>query len=319
MKSLTKNKQTIETINEMADKAFNGSKVSEITELKEGFFNVAYRLKLADEREVILKIAPSKSVLTMTYEKNIMFTETETMKLVKNMTDVTVPEIFYYDNSHSICESDYFFMSKLPGASFSSIMEQFDEKQKKKINYKLGQYNAKINGITGENFGYFGQQDKQGKDWFNVFSNMIDDAINDAKALNIDIGTDPNKIKSLLNSDKEIFEEVKVPKLVHWDLWAGNVFIENGEITGLIDFERCLWADELMEVGFRSYDYNEDFYNGYGIGDLTEKQKKRVRWYDMYLFLIWVIEGDYRQYEDRGLYEHAKKKIIETVNLLENV
>lgn len=49
------------------------------------------------------------------------------------------------------------------------------------------------------------------------------------------------------------FDEVTVPRLVHWDLRAGNVLVEQERITGLIDFERCLWGDVRMEVGFRTF------------------------------------------------------------------
>jgi len=316
MESLTKNKQSYETINEMVHKAFNEVSVIEVTELKEGFFNVAYIIKLSDEREVILKVAPPKNALIMTYEKNIMFVEVETMRLLRSKTDLPIAEVLYYDNSYTMCESDYFFMSKFSGRSLNSITEELDEENKKSIDYKLGEFNAKINSITGEKFGYYGQPDKQEADWYKVFSSMVDNAINDAKALNIDIGVSADIIKELLSKDKAVFEEVKIPKLVHWDLWAGNIFIENGKVTGLIDFERCLWADELMEVGFRSYNHNENFFNGYRMGTLTDIQKIRVKWYDLYLFLIVVSECDYRHYEDREIYNWARQMIIETVDLL---
>ena len=51
-----------------------------VTELKEGWFNVAYNVKLADGREVVLKIAPPQDVEVMSYEKNIMYTEVTAMR-----------------------------------------------------------------------------------------------------------------------------------------------------------------------------------------------------------------------------------------------
>lgn len=79
-------------------------------------------------------------------------------------------------------------------------------------------------------------------------------------------------IIELLNKDKSYFEEVKVPKLVHWDLWAGDIFVLDKNITGFTNFERYLWADELMEVGFRTYGYNKYFFQGYGIDSLNDNQ-----------------------------------------------
>ncbi|MFL0253246.1 phosphotransferase family protein [Clostridium neuense] len=266
-----------------------------------------------------MKISPPEDALIMTYEKNIMFAEIDVMNMLKRKTNLPIAEVLYYDNSHSICKADYFFMSKIPGNSLNSISKEIRVEDKNNIYYELGRLNRRINNIRGKKFGYYSQANKQGNNWYEVFSSMISDVINDAKALNIDIGTKYDTIGKLIERYKVIFEEVEVPKLVHWDLWAGNVFIKNGQITGLIDFERCIWADELMEAGFRSYSYNENFYRGYGVGKLTETQKIRAKWYDLYLFLINALECDYRHYEGREIYNWARQKVIETIEILSNL
>ncbi|MBK1809809.1 aminoglycoside 3'-phosphotransferase/choline kinase family protein [Clostridium sp. YIM B02505] len=316
MKTSTKNKQSQETISNMVKRAFKGVEALEVIELKEGFFNVAYMVILSDGRQVVLKIAPPKDALIMTHEKNIMQTEVEVMRLIKNKTDIPIAEVLYYDNSHELCETDYFFMSRLDGESLNSVQEKLSEEKIRNVRYKTAVLNLKINSITGNKFGYYGQLDKQGVKWTHVFYDMIKDTINDAKALNIDIGVESEVIEQLFLRDIKAFEEVKVPKLVHWDLWAGNIFIDDGQITGLIDFERCLWGDELMEVGFRTHNQNREFFSGYGIETLTNNQKLRIRWYDLYLFLIQVLECDYRNYEDYGCYDWAKENICKIVQLL---
>ena len=92
--SVTKSMISNETIYNMVNKAF-GCEPKEITELTEGYFNVAYRIDLGD-RPVILKVAPSPEVDILTYEKDIMWTEVDSMKLVKKETAVPVPEILFY-------------------------------------------------------------------------------------------------------------------------------------------------------------------------------------------------------------------------------
>lgn len=99
-------------------------------------------------------------------------------------------------------------------------------------------------------------------------------------------------------------------------MWAGNVFVNKGIITGLIDFEKCLWADELLEVGFRTYEYNEDFFEGYGAEKRTKSQQVRTRWYDIYLFLIASLECDYRNYDTRDTYNWATEMLKEALNEL---
>ncbi len=73
MESLTKNKQSRETIRKMAEKYFPDDPLKEYEELTEGYFNVAYEVIFESGRRVILKVAPPEGIPVMAYEKNIMF------------------------------------------------------------------------------------------------------------------------------------------------------------------------------------------------------------------------------------------------------
>ena len=59
----------------MAAKFFAPAVISEVKELTEGFFNVAYKISLNDGQNVILKVAPKKEVRIMAHEQNIMKSE----------------------------------------------------------------------------------------------------------------------------------------------------------------------------------------------------------------------------------------------------
>ena len=315
--SITKNTQSADVIQKMISRAFGVDKAFGVIELTEGYFNVAYLIRLWDGRECILKIAPSKNTVVMAYEQNIMFSEVDSMKMISEIGTVPIAKILYYDNSHELCDCDYFFMEKLEGKSFNTIAKDLTEEEKERINYQLGTYNAALNNIVGLKFGYYGLPDKQGDNWYEVFKSMIEDCMHDADALNIDIQVDFNYIFELLEKDKEIFYEVTTPRFVHWDLWAGNVFVKENKITGLIDFERCMWADELLEVGFRTYGYDKNFFRGYGIEELSDNQKIRAMWYDIYLFLITSMEGIYRNYDTNDAYQWGTMMLKDWIKKLE--
>ncbi len=315
--SITKGELTKEKINELINNAFEKNAL-QIEELTEGFFNVAYRIKL-DDKSVVLKIAPSKDIDIMTHEKNIMFSEVEAMKKTAENTSVPVPNILFYDNNYTILDREYFIMEMLEGESLVSIIGKMSEAQKNEIYYDVGKYTKMLNQIEGDKFGYYCQTDKQGDNWYNVFKSMILDTYFDAERKSIAIPIEKDKILELLEKDKMNFEAVKTPKFVHWDIWDGNIFILEDKIEGIIDFERCLWADELMEVGFRTYGYNKAFFDGYGIEKLTESEERRAKWYDIYLFLIACLECDYRMYDNRGAYEWGSDMLINWVNELNNV
>lgn len=307
--SITKGTVTEETINRMTQKAF-GERALGMEELKEGYFNIAYRICLKD-REVVLKIAPSPEIQVMTFEKNIMFSEVDSMGMVARRTEVPVPGVLFYDDSRRVIDREYFFMERLRGQSLSGLQDTLPEEQKQEIYRQLGQYTRQLNQIRGERFGYYGQPDRQGTEWYEVFRDMVRDTYRDAGRKAIPMPAEEAGTLKLLERDKDIFNAVKIPRFVHWDIWAGNVFIADNKVEGIIDFERCLWGDPLMEVGFRNYEYNRDFYDGYGIGELTGAEKRRARWYDVYLALLWCLETDYRGYDNRDFY-HLGYRAVES-------
>lgn len=312
--SVTKGTVSEEIINRMVRKAF-GENALETQELKEGYFNVAYRIRL-QSREVVLKIAPSPKIPVMTFEKNIMFSEVDSMRMVAERTDVPVPRVLFYDNSGSVIDREYFFMEMLRGQSLSSLQDTLTEADKQEIYYRLGQYTRQLNHIQGVRFGYYGQPDRQGENWYEVFRDMVRDTYVDARRKDIAIPVKEAETLKLLERDSAIFEAVRTPRFVHWDIWAGNVFIADNRIEGIIDFERCLWADALMEVGFRNYEYNKAFYEGYGIEELTEEERRRARWYDVYLALLWCLETDYRGYDNRDFYHMGCRAVQEGLEAL---
>jgi hypothetical protein len=71
MESQTKNMKNRAQVDAMVRKAFDGIGLHHgagaVRELKDGWFNAAYCVRLADGREVILKIAPAAHAEVMRY------------------------------------------------------------------------------------------------------------------------------------------------------------------------------------------------------------------------------------------------------------
>lgn len=320
--STTKNKKTEQEVLEMVQKAFGYDLILEqisIKELTEGLFNVAYEV-LMPEKAVILKIAPPQDVKVMSYEHGIMKAEVEALRLVTEHGTVPVPTVLFYDDSHSICDTDYFFMDKLEGESFFALNNKgmLTSVQQATIHHEMGRFNREINRIKGTSFGYFGTPEKQGANWKDVFLTMMEEVLKDGENIGISIGMDYDMVRSMIQKAAYTLEEVKEPTFVHWDIWDGNVFIKDGEITGIIDFERALWAEPLMEAYFRRDNNGKEFIEGYGT-NLREEAPVRALLYDLYLYLIMIIETKYRMYDNDWQYGYATKLLALSMEELRNL
>ncbi len=318
MESTTKNKQTTDDIVRMVQKAFGNNLSSEvitIKELTEGCFNVAYEVVLPN-KEVILKIAPPSDAKIMSYENNIMKAEVDGLRFIKEKTTVPVPEVLFYDATKSVCNADYFFMEKIEGESFYKLKcSGMPESEQKLILREIGHFNQEMNKIKGTSYGYIGQIEKQGSSWKETFLSMISDILFDGERIEISLGMEYDEVRKLIEKASVALEQVQQPVFVHWDLWDGNVFVKEGKVSGIIDFERALWGDPLMECYFRRHSNNKDYIEGYG-ADLRTEAPIRALLYDIYLYLIMVIETKYRNYADDGQYNFATKELYASVEEL---
>ncbi|MDN4070100.1 aminoglycoside phosphotransferase family protein [Paenibacillus vini] len=300
MENMIKRQLTRDELAALIARAFGEQvEITEVHELKDGWFNSAYDLTLNDGSRAVLKVAPHAGAGMMRYERNVMKTEVEVLRLLRGTGNIPVPEVYYYEVEEG--GNECFLMEYLHGTPYNKIKEQLLPEERGQIEEELGRLSRYINEIQSDRFGYFALEEQQGSDWLTVFSDMVSGLLADAKDKDIELPASEEQIKSAIALRKSSLEEVTVPRLVHWDLWDGNVFVDSGRITGIIDCERALWGDPLMEYYFRTLAGDHSaFLKGYGKEAFTNLEKERLELYDLYLALILHIECTYRQYSDEN-------------------
>lgn len=310
MQSLTKSTVAAESLHEIARLHFNRP-LRRIEELKDGLFNAAYALELDDGLRAVIKIAPPESVRLLRYEKDIVRAEVDVMRLVRAQANITAPEIYAYDPSRRLLPSEYFIMACLPGTPFNKLRESLPAEVQADIFRQAGQILRRMNDLSGPHFGLWSQPDYQRPTWREAFGLLMDALLQDGEAIAAQLPRSYATLRSELPKFYDALDEVTTPRLIHWDLWDGNIFVdERGQITGLIDFERALWADPLMEANFVFHVNERAFFEGYGRDpfDLPGSPIRRTL-YNVYLYLIMIIECYYRRYETDGQEKWAREQL----------
>ena len=322
MESTTKNRKTREQVAQMAERAFGGTALAAgedaVTELKEGWFNAAYHVRLADGREVIVKIAPPKDAEILTYEQNIMATEVASMRLVRETPAIPVPEIYYFDTARDVCDSEYFFMEQLTGDNYEHVKASLSPEMQAQIDQQIGACIREINGFTGPYFGYDGNRDLRGATWKEAFLKIIESVLEDGRRKDADFGYSIDDIREAVLKHAPSLEAVTTPRLVHWDAWDLNFFVKDGTITGILDFERALWADPLMEAQFRALAFGDvsESLRGYGKTAFTHEEEERCHLYTLHLALVMKTECYYRHYDSDEVSNIAKRLMGPTLTWL---
>ena len=322
MESKTKNRKTREQIALMVERAFGGITLAAgedaVRELQEGWFNAVYTVRLSDGREVILKIAPLKDADVLAYEKQIMATEVATMRLVRENPAIPVPQIYAFDTARDICDSEYFFMEKLTGENYEQVKASLSPAMQAQLDQQIGVIIRQINGFTGTYFGYDGNSDLRAATWKEAFSNIMEAALEDGHRKQADVGYSRNEIRRAVHTHAPSLEAVTTPQLVHWDAWDLNFFVRDGQVTGILDFERALWADPLMEAQFRALAWEgvSSRMQGYGKTTFSHEEDERCHLYTLHLALVMKTECYYRQYDSDSVSNLAMQLLVPAMSWL---
>ncbi|MFD6491817.1 phosphotransferase family protein [Streptomyces sp. NPDC060188] len=320
MESITKNRQPPDVLRAMVERAYGADQVPVgdgwVGELGHGWFNVAYRIRLRDGAEVVLKIAPPPHVEVMTYERGAMSTELATLQLLHTHTAVPVPTVDFADQSRELCDADYFFMPYVDADNLGIIAETLPTAERDAYMEQVGAANREINSLRGAAFGPLaGPGDPS---WRRVFIGMLEDVLRDGERRSVDIGWSYDTVRTVVAEHAGSLDEVTEPYLVEWDLWDSNVMVRDGKVVCVIDHERAFYGDPLIEAGFTgtqlaAFGDPSAFMRGYGQGELTRPERVRRSLYGLYLMLIMVIETVYRGHADTRQYDWARPKLDEAM------
>ncbi|MCR6712845.1 MAG: aminoglycoside phosphotransferase family protein [Demequina sp.] len=325
MESITKNRQSLDTLRAMVARAYGPGAVPGgddfAEELGHGWFNVAYAITLAGGRRVVLKIAPPAGVRVMTYEHQMMRIELAALDLIRAQTAVPVPKVDFADTTGEIIEADWFFMDFIDGDNLGIESQEGRISDAERADYarQLGALNRELNRPVGP---WFGPLAGPGfATWREAFLSMIEDVLKDGEALGVDLARDYAEIRAAIARDAGALDAVAEPRFIEWDLWDSNVMIRDGRIVAIIDHERAFYGDPLMEACFTALDLPAfgdatAFREGYGLGALDAPARTRRRLYTLYLVLIMIIETRYRGHTDDDAYDWARERLTEILSLL---
>ncbi|MEU5260517.1 aminoglycoside phosphotransferase family protein [Amycolatopsis sp. NPDC021455] len=268
-------------------------------EIGGGTYNTAIRLRLADGRRLVLKIAPSAPGLA--HEHDLLATEAEYYRRVSGPLPSVVGS-----------GPGFLLMTELPGVPWSQVPDAGPRQRA-----ELGGIVAGLHKVTGERFGY--PQDSLHPTWPAAFTAMVDAVLADAVRYGVRLPRPAAEITHLVHRHEPLLDLVTTPVLVHFDLWDGNILLDDGRVSGIIDAERAFWGDPMAEFVslslFRAPD--RELLDGYraasGPAEWGMPAWARLGLYRVYLDLIMLVEMTPRKIDDadraRFITEHLAKDV----------
>ncbi len=301
-------------------------KISSATVMTGGEYNSVCKVETQDTEKYVIKLAPKTNVEVLTYENNLIKSEVNSYEKLASLKTVQIPKIYGYCFNEKE-PYQYLIMEFIDGKMLSDL--KLDKCEYDNIMFDLGKAMAEIHNLENtEGFGYI--QNGLKETWKEAFFSMIENVIADGERKNAKIPY-LNEIRKLINDNAYILDEVKNPSLIHFDLWAGNIFIKDNKLYSIIDCERAMYGDVMGE--FVSLDYitpfskenNKSLIDGYNSLakikiEFNNRDMLRLYLMRLYLGLIVCVETYYRYPKLSktffSRYNFSKKVLKTTINEL---
>ena len=297
MKSRSKTEVTFALASEMMKKAGLGTAVS-AEPLGAGEFNTVLAVKTNDGNAYALKVAPSEDADVQLYEKGMMRSEVHFYSLMREHTDISVPDVLYADFSHELLPADWFVMTLIKGRHPSG--EKGEEAAA--LAEELARMAASMHKVKGEGFGYI--QRGLRPSWHEAVRAMTEDLLRDAEKKGVR-SRRGEKLLRLIDKHAGTLNKAEC-RMVNYDIWMPNIIVQEtaeGKKFWWIDPERSFWGDPVADFvcleffkPFRKKTLSAQAYNEHADVPVTLSREEEIRWGVMmaYMGLLQEVEKHYR-------------------------
>lgn len=285
--------------------------------LSGGLFNTTYLLKMKDDKQYVLRVAPIKPELLMDFEKTMMAAEPYIYSLLESK-QIPVPRVIKMDDSKSVIPRSYILMERVEGVPLNH--DSIPEEAREKLLVQLGGYIKNMHSIQHAKFGWpTSDGDVRGDECWSKFMHALVKEMTARLRNHQLVGEQELKqIERVYDSLRDAYDEVRQPSLVHNDLWDPNVLASqvNGEwkITAIIDVDRAMFADPEYE--YVLWGEGKAIMQGYGHSlEGTPQAVLRRKSYHLMLCImntyVFAVE-----YDDQAAYEQSKQEITACLQTL---
>ncbi|MFF4219712.1 phosphotransferase family protein [Streptomyces nondiastaticus] len=276
---------TTEEIGKVCRRAFGGTAMPvSAVELGTGMYNNVYRVTVAgQERPVILRVAPEPG-RQFRSERQLMRNEYASVPYLAVIAPL-MPRVIVADWSHEVIGRDWMVQSLLGGVPAPERLGDYPRTVWPTFFRQLGGITQSVHDVRGPRFG---PVDGPGyATWSEAVIVSLEEIAADLDSVGLD-AADVRKVAAVAAHESAVLDEVTEPRLLTGDLWTVNALLDPAApepvITGVLDFDRCLFGDPAADWTIRMATAKADertaFWEPYGALDRSPAAVWRARVYE---------------------------------------
>lgn len=308
----------IGTIKRIFESLLKEDMIWEAQLLDGGMFNTTYLVIYGMEhKKAVLRLGPVNRHLIMGFEENLMKAEVYIYSVCQNI-GIPCSHVLAYDTSKCIIDRDFMIVEYIPSIVMSNA--ELTENQKEHLYFQMGKYLSKLHQVTSKSFGFVSriQDGKYFEKWSDALIFEIEDITKRLEKLGGLEKQQLDALRKIFYQNREVLDEIRVPHLLHTDLWEGNVLIDKKslEILAIIDSDRAVFGDPDFEFS-SSWMGNPSLLEGYSLemqGHISGNREKRRQLYQMFFLLLEVYVG-FAEYNNREQYRTNRRQLLDILDL----
>jgi aminoglycoside phosphotransferase (APT) family kinase protein len=248
--------------------------------------------------------------------------EAHAFEILSN-SSVPVPEVVALGFSGDISPYDYLIMTRLPGRPLIEVWAKLDKCQRKRAATSIGIYLAQIHTNTFQRFGYLSHLESDGySSWFDFVYDYFSHYAGQAETIGIIESGIIERVQRLLQTNRSLLEQITLGALLHSDFHFKHILYQEGQITGILDFEKALSGDPAWEFViedrwpqqcpgslpwlFQQYQQRRRLESGY---------EMRVSLYKLLMYLVFIAGFNNNQNVDSM--QEARTQMTALIEILE--
>lgn len=240
-----------------------------------GTFHVLFRAILSQDRRVIIRLGPASP-------QGPDFPLYFDAWAAEQLRGCGLPalRVHHIDVSRNFAPCDVEILDEAPGRSLTFFDD--DEERLRPLLQALGRFVGRMHGIRTQGFGFFDVRPLVQKEssagvwgicstWRNYLVRRLEVHVERCAALGVIDRQEARRIFAAFARAENLLSTVD-PCLLHGDLGSHNVFVDQGDITALIDWEDCLSGDPVYELAFWATFHPERRYDAFLEGYCQEQR-----------------------------------------------
>lgn len=236
--------------------------------LSGGLFNTTYRVDMADGHTVVLRAGPVNRHLLMPFEHHLMEAESLVYARLAGQ-NVPTSRILALDTEKAFIDRDIMIVDYIPSVPMSTAV--LSPEDTARIARSIGMQTAKMHTLCAPRFGHAADVEHGGgyARWSDCIYGEWQSWLTVAEPTGLFNTGELQSIDRLFRLAAPYLERITVPRLIHTDLWLGNLLIrtdgDRPEFGAIIDADRAIWGDPMYEFSSIRWTYDApSFWTGYG-------------------------------------------------------